>query len=394
MTERNYVLHFIGQVISFSGSWIQSVALGYYVYQITGSRVWLGVLSALPLLVSTLLMPIGGVLADKYDKRKTLYLTQAMALIQAVFLGCLVLSHHADMWNICILTVLLGIINAVDGPTRNAFIPELLRKENIGSGVALNGVIIMMARVVGPAIAGFLILWVGVGWTFFINGLSFLPVFLTLSLMRIEHKQKRPERGDFLSGLKFAWNHQQVRLCVLLSGLIGLFGMSYNGILPAIAKDVFNAGPKVLGYMGSAVGLGAMIGGSIVSARSKNLPFNLFVVSGSAVSGLALILFPMTSNIYLALSLLFFAGIGFTLSFSTVRSESQIITNEVRADMKGRVTSLTMMSFFAGMAIGNLIVGYLAKKFGFVIAIGANGVALLLLAGIMFAFRPIKAKKV
>lgn len=380
LTERNYVLHFIGQAISFSGTWLQSVALGYLVYELTGSKMWLGFITALPLLISTILIPFGGVLADTHDKRKILYITQTFGFFQAVALGCLVLTHNASMQNICFLTVLLGLINSVDGPARNSFIPEIVRKEHIGSGVALNGVMIMLARVVGPGIAGFLILAVGTGWTFVVNGLSFLPVFFTLSMMRIERKEKKVVKSDFWSGLKFTLSQPQVRLCVILSGTIGAFGMSYNGILPAVVKDVFHSGPKLLGYMGSVVGLGALIGGTIVSAKSKKLPFNLFITVGCLLSGTALLLFPLSSNVYLALAMLFFAGCGFTLSYSTVRAESQIVTKHIRADMLGRVTSLTMMTFFAGMAIGNLVIGFLAKKFGFFVAIGSSGLALILIA--------------
>ena len=384
MTERNYVLHFIGQAISFSGMWLQNVALGYLVYEITSSKIWLGIVSAIPLLVSTFLLPYGGVLADRYDKRKILYITQTMGFIQAISLGILVLSHNASIWNICILSVCLGLITSIDNPARNSFIPEIVQREHIGSGVALNGVMIMLARVFGPGLAGFLILLIGTGWTFVVNGLSFLPVFVTLSMMRIKRKEKRLDKSDFWSGLKFTFSHPQVKMCFILSGTIGAFGMSYNGILPAVVKDVFHSGPKLLGYMGSAVGLGAFIGGSIVSAKSKKLPFNIFIIVGCLASGLALILFPLASNIYIALAMLSLAGAGFTLSFSTVRAESQIVTREICADMQGRVTSLIVMAFFAGMAVGNLLVGYLSKKYGFFVALGSNGLALLLISLVVF----------
>jgi len=392
---RDYRLYFYGQLISWAGTWLQNVALGWFVWQVTHSAFWVGFIAAIPLFVGSILTPFGGIVADRFDKRKVLYVTQLLAMIQAFVLGWLAINNFAPLWVVALLSFTLGVINATDGPTRNSFITEIVRKDEIGSGSALNASMITAAQAFGPALASLLIPLVGIGWTFILNGFSFLAVIITLSMMAVENKAKKHIEHPikmFWSGIKYTISEPRIRLCVVLTGLIGMLGFSYRAILPVVTAEVFRAGPQVLGYLTAVVGLGACTGSIVVSAKSKKMPFDLFVVSGSIITGIALILFSANSDLVYGLILLFMAGAGFALSFSTVRAEAQVITEE---KMRGRVTGITMMSFFAGMALGNSLDGILAKSLGCGIAVGSNGIALLVLAAIVIiSSRKLKLRKV
>lgn len=387
---RNYRLYVYGQFISFAGTWLQIVALGWLVHEITNSAAWTSFIFAFPFLVSVIFLPFGGIIADRFDKRKVLYLTQTLAMIQAFILGWLAISHNASLPIITGLSFMLGIINAVDGPTRNSFVAEIVQAEEIGSATAFNAALITAAQVLGPGIAGFLILWFGIGGTFVINGLTFIAVLATLFSMVIENRELQKMPGHplmlFWEGVRYTKNNSRVFLCALLAGTITLFAYSFRGILPAITKDLFRAGPNVLGYLGSAAGLGACAGSLIVSGslkRKRNLPFFRYVIGGNLITGISLTTFSFISSLYFGLILLFLAGVGFTLSFSTVRAESMVITEE---SMRGRVVGITMMTFFIGMSTGNFLAGYLADEFGIGFSMGTNGLALLILAAVMHIF--------
>ena len=392
---RDYRLYFYGQIISWAGTWLQNVALSWFIWKITNSEIWVGITAAIPLFVGSLLTPVGGIIADRFDKRNVLYITQIFAMIQAFILGGLAINNCAPLWVIILLSFMLGVINAVDGPTRNSLIPEIVRKEEIASGAALSSAMITLSQAFGPALAGLLIPIVGIGWTFILNGVSFLAAIITFAMMIIENKSKKHIEHPlkmFWAGIKYSVSEPRIRLCVILTGLIGMFGFSYRAILPIVTTEVFKAGPRLLGFLTAAIGAGACVGAIIVSAKSKKVPFNLFVITGSLLTGTSLILFSLNSNVILGMVFLFFAGAGFTLSGSTVRAELQVIMEE---KMRGRTIGIAMMSFFAGMATGNLLEGILTKQFGSSIAISSNGIALLIIvAVIIFASRKTKLKPV
>jgi MFS family permease len=392
---RDFRLYFIGQFISWAGTWLQNVTLGWFVWKMTHSGIWVGLTAAIPLFVCSLLTPMGGIIADRFDKRNVLYVIQVLAMIQAFILGGLAMNNYAPLWAIVSLSFMLGAINAVDGPTRNSLIPEIVRKEEIASSAALNTAMITSSQAFGPALAGLLIPFCGIGGTFIINGVSFIAVIVTLWMMLIENKSKKHVEHPlkmFWAGIKYSVFEPRIRLCVVLTGLIGMFGFSYRAMLPIVTTEIFKSGPFILGCLTAAVGVGACAGAVIVSAKSKKVPFNMFVITGSIMTGTSLILFSLTSNIILGIVFLFFAGAGFTLSSSTVRAELQVIVED---KMRGRAIGLAMMAFFAGMALGNSLEGILAKQFGPSVAISSNGIALLVLvATIVFVSRKIKLKSV
>lgn len=384
--DRNYRLHFLGQVISISGMWLQLMAQSWRVHEITHSEKWVGFITALPLGISAILTLFGGTIADRFEKRKVLYCTQIATAIQCFVLAGMEFLGYESLTFLIVLNCVFGVILAIDGPTRNSFIPELVKEENIGSGMALNGAMVMMSMMLGPGVAGSLLGLVGVGWTFLVSGLSTFAVIFTLPMMRLTHVHKKPEEHPFKMfwlGVKYTMNQPVIRLCVILSGLIGMFGFSYRAILPAVTEKIYHSGMGVMGNLMFAAGLGSLIGSVMVSAKSKKLPFNPLVIGGSLVAGVALVLFSFTSTLVLGMILLFAAGVGFTLGFSTVRAKSQIIS-EPR--MRGRVTGFTMMLFFLGMSSGNFTVGCVAKSFSCQTALELSGVFFLTLATLMFVF--------
>lgn len=394
--ERNYRLHFAGQLISISGMWLQLMAQSWRVNEITHSSAWVGFIVALPIGISSALTPIGGIVADRFDKRKVLYFTQTAVAIQCALLAIMEFSGHESLSLLVAINCLFGMIMAIDGPTRNSFIPDLLENdttsgteliEKIGSGVALNGAMVMTAMMLGPGVAGSLLGLVGVGWTFVASSIATLGVMVTLPMMRIAHKHKKPQEHPihmFWLGIKYTVADPVIRLCVVLAGLIGMFGFSYRALLPVITKEVYKSGMGTMGNLMFAAGFGALIGSVLVSANSKKLPFNKLVIGGTLVAGVSLILFSTTSALPLGMFLLFLAGIGFTLSFSTVRAKSQIVSEQ---RLRGRVTGFTMMLFFMGMSLGNLSVGFLAKQYGCPTALLTSGIAFLVLSASMFMFR-------
>lgn len=383
--NRNFRLYFYGQLISFAGNWLQNVAQGWLVLEITHSAYWVGFIYALPLFVGAALSPFGGIIADKFNKKKILYWTQLLGMAQAFFLGVLVITHHADLWVIGVLAFMLGVINAVDISTRQSFVTEIVDTEHIRSAATLNGALQTAAQVIGPGLGGFLIAYFGTGWTFIINGLTFIPVWIFLVMINYRHiideGMEHPIKM-FISGISYTLTNSKILLCVLLAGFIPMFGYSFRAILPVITTDIFKGGPEILGYLGSAAGVGSCLGALIISTESKSkFPFNVYIVSGSLITGIALVLFSFVSNLYLGLLLLFLAGVGFTVSYSMARAEFQTVTE---SRMRGRVGGILVMFFFLGMAVGNYLAGFLAENWGTGVALRINGSLLLIITVIAY----------
>ena len=384
-TDRNYRLHFVGQLVSLSGMWLQLMAQSWLVHEMTDSDAWVGFIVALPLGISSLLTPVGGIIADRFPKRNVLYCTQTATAVQCLMLAGMVFFGWKAMWLMIAINCLFGLILAIDSTARNSFIPELVRKKNIGSGVALNGAMIMSAMMLGPGVAGSLLGRIGVGWTFVASGLSTLAVIVTLPMMVLTHKREEPKEHFFKMfwlGIKYTVSEKTIRMCVLLAGLIGMFGFSYRTLMPSISKDVYHSGMDVMGNLMLAAGFGALVGSVIVSANSKRLPFLLFVIGGSLLASFGLVAFSFVEYLPLGMFLLSLAGVGFTLSFSVVRAKSQI---EAEQAFRGRVVGFTMMLFFLGMSLGNMLTGFLSREFGCLFSVRFNSAAFLVLAVAVFA---------
>ncbi|MBX5478087.1 MAG: MFS transporter, partial [Pyrinomonas methylaliphatogenes] len=264
LRHRNFQLFFGGQLISLIGTWMQSVAQSWLIYRLTNSATLLGLVGFCSQISVLLLAPIGGTLADRRDKRRVLIFTQSSAMLLAFILAALTLTAKIDTWQILAIATALGVVNAFDIPTRQAFVVEMVGKEDLMNAIALNSSMVNGARIVGPAVAGVLVSTIGEGWCFFANGVSYLAVIAGLLMMRVHTQGANAKRGKALSeiaeGFRYVARTGPVRALLLLLGLVSLMGMPYAVLMPIIADRILHGGARGLGILMGAAGAGALLG--------------------------------------------------------------------------------------------------------------------------------------
>ncbi len=356
------------------GTWIQMVAQGWLVLEITGSAFDVGLVAAASTLPTLFLSLFGGVVVDRYPKRTILFWTQSAAMTLAFVLGIFAVTGTVTIGIIITLAFLLGCVNALNVPALQAFLSEIVEKDQLSSAIALNSAIYNGSRVIGPAIAGFLISATGTGEAFLVNGISFFAVILSLLSMKDlpKHVKAKTALHPLLAireGLHYAWKHPLIRTIVLFIAVISIFAWSYVTMLPVIAKHTFGMGATGLGYLYGVSGLGSVVGTLFVSIYSKKIDRLVFIAGGNILFALALIGFTFTNALHVAFFFLFLAGFGLVSAVSTM---SATIQSTVDDRFRGRVMSLYMMVFMGFMPIGNLEIGYLSEHFGtgFAIRIG------------------------
>ncbi|NTV16570.1 MAG: MFS transporter [Chlorobiaceae bacterium] len=383
----NFRRYFPGQVISMIGTWIQMVAQGWLVLEITGSAFDVGLAAAASTLPTLFLSLFGGVVVDRYPRRTILLWTQSAAMLLAFVLGIFAMTGTVTIWIILILSFLLGCVNALNVPALQAFLSEIVEHEHLASAVAMNSAIYNGSRVIGPAIAGFLISATGTGTAFLVNGVSFFAVILSLLSMKKaqqEHVEKialHPLRA-IREGLAYSWKHPLIRTCIFFIAVIAIFAWSYVTMLPVIAKRTFGMDASGMGYLYGVSGLGSVVGTVLVSIYSRKIDRLVFIAGGTILFALALIGFTFTTFLPAALFFLFFSGFGLVSAVSTL---SATIQSTVDDRFRGRVMSLYMMIFMGFMPIGNLEIGYLSEHFGTGIAIRI-GCFVTILAAIVLIF--------
>ncbi|MFA5926039.1 MAG: MFS transporter [Parcubacteria group bacterium] len=383
IATRNFRLFLTGQAISFTGSWLQYVALTWLVLKITHSSFWVGIVSGLPLITSAFLVCLGGIIADKFKKKNILYITQSAQMIQAFLLGFLVITEKASLPIIVILAFFLGVASAIDRPARMAFIPEIVGNCRIKSAMTISNIIGQMAKVIGPGIAGFLLTFTGIGWIFVINGVSFLAVIATLPMIIAKRSRRSLVANPFemfWSGMKYSATEPKTRLYLILSALIAVAGFAYRPILPNFSVDLLNAGPGTLGWLFAFVGLGSGVGSFLVLKKELS---PCLIAGGSFFAGISLFLLPMlVPSLISGFGLLFLSGAGFAISSLTAKILIQIIVGQ---EMRGRVSGILIAATNGGTALGHFAMGSLASNFGCSMALSTNGIFLLLVAGFAFA---------
>ena len=385
--EHDFRLFFYGQAISSIGTWLQSAALGWLIFQLTHSEFAVGLNGAFMVAPAILLAPIAGVLIDAFKTKHILIITNVLGMLQASALALLVLIHQPSLWEINLLTLMLGIINAFDGPARHASIAEIVPLEDIPSATALNSTLVSAGIMLGTAFAGLIIWLAGTGITFLINALSFVPVIITVLMLQFNYAAIKHANGSWrqiLPGFKYAFvENKALRSLLILIFLSMTFGFPYRTLMPAIAKVLFHGNAMVFGMLGAMPGFGAVIAGIIISRYSKRIAFKNFVIGGCSLLGTCLIAFSLTRNIYTALPLLFLAGFGAVTSTSMLRAKAQMIG---KGSLLGRVTSFNMMVFLGGVAFGNTAVGQLAQRVGLTLALCICGLALLSMGAFLILF--------
>lgn len=373
LQNKNYKLYFYGQLVSLIGTWLQIVAQGWLVLQLTDSAFLVGLVAAIALIPSLLFSLFGGVIVDQFSKKQILLLSQSAAMVLALIFGALTLTNNITVSGICVIAFLLGTVNAIDNPARQAFVPEIVTPEQLPSAIALNSGSFNAARVIGPSIAGVLIALVGTGGAFIFNGLSYLAVLSALMSMKVAPFTKPVRKNTFKAikeGISYSFSHPIIRVLISITGVVSIFGWSYMTIMPVIAQDQFGLDATGLGYLYAASGLGSLIATFIVGAYAKKIPPVWFIFGGNSLFAVSVILFSYTSSLLVALPLLFLVGMGL---LSQAAMLNTIIQSLVRKELRGRVMSIYILMFLGLAPIGNFQIGWFSEhvSIGFALRLGA-----------------------
>ncbi|MER3419363.1 MAG: MFS transporter [Chloroflexota bacterium] len=391
LRNRNFALLWFGLLISNSGSWMQLVAQGILVYDLTRSAAVLGLVSfarAVPMMVVT---PMGGVVADRVPRLRLLKVTQVTALCLALILAVLTSAGVVTVWQIALLSLLAGAVNAVDQPTRQALLPDLVRREDLTNAIALNSAAWQGAAMFGPALAGLTTGWIGIAGAFYANAASFLAVVVALFLMRDVPERSaavHEQRGlfnDLLRGLRYVRATRLVWTLLMLSAVASVFGRSYVQLLPAFAGAVLHVGPRELGLMMSAPGAGTLAGATALGALGDVQRKGQVLIVGMLLFCATLILVTMSRALPLVLVLLFLTGVT-SIVFSTMLSSMLQLT--VPGHMRGRVMSLLTVTFQGFGPVGALLIGIVADILGTPRAIALAAVVLAVAAACAVATIP------
>ena len=396
LRHRNFRLFWFGQLISLVGTWMQTTAQAWLVLELTHSAWLLGVVGALQFLPVMFLSLFGGVLADRLSKRTVLLFTQSSAMLQAVILWVLVATGHVQLWHVLLLASLLGLTNSLDMPTRQAFVVEMVGREDLPNAVALNSSLFNMARILGPGLGGLLIAWLGLAPLFLLNAISFIAVIIGLALIEIKELHipvmrstltkdvpKQSTLQSLCEGLAYVAHTPSVLLIIIVVGVISLFGINFNVVLPLFATDVLHSGPQGFGFISSAFGLGSLFS-ALWLAWGNNMPSIRRLLTGALAFCVLEILFAV-SHLYL-LSLVLIAAVGFSQIVFSAAANTTLQT--VAPDyLRGRIMSVYMLVFAGTVPLGNLFTGGIAHLFGAPIALLLGAVISLIAAIVGWVLR-------
>jgi len=391
LQHRNFQLFFAGQLVSLIGTWMQSTAQLWLVYKLTKSAALLGVFGFANQIPILLLASIGGYVGDRYNRHRSVIATQTASMILAFVLAGLTLSgaiHDArDAWVVIFIAFLVGVVNAFDVPIRQAFLVQMVGKEDLPNAIALNSSIFNGARVVGPAIAGFAIAEIGEGWCFFLNGVSFLAVIIALLAMRLPAVERKPSTESpwrsLLQGFRFAMSDLPIRSALLLLSWLSLLGLQYSVFLPVFADEILHGGPRGLGLLMSSAGVGAVLGALHFAARTEFTGLARWIAGTATTCGIGLIIFSESRVFWLSMVVLFVVGFSATVQMAATNT---IIQSRVPDELRGRIMAVYAMMFMGVQPIGSLLAGGVAKRIGVRYTLGLFG--LLVLAGsLVFLFR-------
>ena len=363
-------MYFFSQAISLSGTWMQVIGQSWLVLKITGSGTALGVVTALQFLPVLIFGAWGGVLADRFNKRKLLYVTQSISALLALILWVLVLTGNAHLWAIELLALALGFVNAVDSPTRQVFISEMVGTDHLNNAVSVNSLQVNLARVVGPAIAGIIIATLGIGACFFVNAISFIPVVIALVMMR-EHElymadRIKTVRGQVREGLRYVRATPALRDTLIMMAIVGTLAYEFTVVVPLFAQFTLHGDAGTYALLNTAIGLGSMIGG-FYTAQFKKITQKMIYTS-AFLFGLSMFVVAFMPTLTTAFIAMIVTGF-FSISFLS-RSNS-LLQMESSPEMRGRVMALWAVAFLGSTPIGGPIIGWvsqvLSPRYGLVV---------------------------
>jgi len=363
---RNYRLFFSGQSISLIGTWMQRIAMPWLVYHMTGSTLLLGIVSFAGQVPTFLLSPIAGVLTDRWNRYRVLVVTQILSMIQAIILAWLCLSGVIQIWQIIVLSIGLGCVNAFDVTSRQSLVVDLVeKKEDLGNGIALNSLMFNGARVIGPSIAGIMLASTSEGICFLLNAISYVFVIISLLMMRIKRKVVTKKHitifKELREGLNYTFGFSPIKHLIILLSISSLMGMSYSVLMPVFAKEILHGGSNTYGFLMGAAGLGAMLGALFLASRKTVLTLGRIVPASAFLFGTGLIVLSFSRIFPISLFMMVFIGLGMMMQTAASNTVLQTITDD---SMRGRVMSFYAMAIMGTAPFGSLMSGWLAKIIG------------------------------
>ncbi len=387
LRHRNFRLFLTGQFVSLIGTWMQTVALGWLVYRLSHSPFLLGVTGFLGQIPSLFLSPLAGVWADRWNRHRMVIGTQLLAMIQALALAALVLSGRATIPEVLALTLFLGFVNAVDVPSRQSFMFEMVQGgDDLPNAIALNSSVFNVARLVGPSIAGVLISLVGEGTVFLLNGLSYVAVIGALLAIRVPRREHPSSQvphvwAHLREGVHYAAGFAPIRSVLVLLGLVSLVGAPYTVLMPIFATDVLHGGAHTLGFLVGSIGVGALAGAVFLATRRTVRGLGRVIVWAVAAFGLGLETLALVRHEWMAVAVLAVTGFGLMVHMA---SSNTILQTLVEHDKRGRIMSLYAVAFMGTTPIGSLLAGALAARIGARWTVALGG-ALCLAGAALFA---------
>ncbi len=365
LRHRNYQLYFGGQLVSNAGTWMQIIAQGWLVYQITHSDLTLGIVGFASAIPTLLISPWGGVIVDRVHKRTLLILTQTGAMLLAFILAALAFANVVKEWHIIILAAGLGVVNSFDAPARQAFVVDMVGREDLPNAIALNSMMFNSARIIGPAMGGLLLAVIGPAWCFTINGISFFAVILGLWAMQlvpgeIQRHSESPWK-QMTSGLRYVAGQPELTGLLLLALILSVFGISYSTVLPAFVTQMLKQGAAGYGWINAATGVGAVSAAFLIANQHGPRWRGTWLLTASLGFPVVLAIFSFTSNYPLSLILALGLGVGFMVEFTMINT---LLQTRVEDRLRGRVMGLYTITFFGFAPFGNLAVGALSQRIG------------------------------
>ena len=373
---RNYRRFFAGQVVSWTGTWVQWTAQAWLVLELTGSGLGLGVITALQWLPVLLLGAWAGVIADRFDKRKVLIFTNVTSALLSLLLGLATVAGIVTLWIVIVIALGLGVVTAIDNPARQTFTMEMVGRQRLTNAVSLNTATFTTARVIGPAVAGLLIDQVGIGECFLLNAATFVPVTLALWTMNVS--ELRPsglveqQKGQIREGLRYVASMPVLKTLLIMMAVVGTLQYNFQVILPLLARVTFDGGAKVLGLLGAMTGVGMFIGSLSNAAFGRST--RRFLLAAGISLGLMTLLVSIAPSLLLAVVLLVPLGAASMAFLATMNSTLQLTASD---EMRGRVMALYFVLFLGSTPIGAPIVGWVAETFDPRAALALGGFATL-----------------
>lgn len=385
LRHRNFRLFGGGQLISLIGTWMDPVAESWLVYRLTGSSLLLGTVAFAGQIPILLLVPVGGIVADRYDRRSILIVSQSLTMVLTFILAVLTLTHVVQPWHVIVLAALMGLVSAFDIPARQAFMADMVPREDLVNAIALHSAIFNGARVIGPALAGIIVAEIGEGWCFFANALSFLAVIAGLLIMTPVPRERQTNKGSpaqsISGGFLFVVRTAPVRAFMLLLGLITLTGVPCVVLMPLFAGQILHGGAKGLGLLMGASGLGALCAAITLATRKSVSGLERWIAAACTSFGLALILFSFSRIFWFSAMMMILLGFSVTVEMGL---SSTFIQSMVPDHLRGRVMAVSTITLMGMAPLGALLAGSLGHVIGAPMTVALSG-AISVIGGIIFA---------